>query len=155
MSDEQIDFDAEGLLDGLEGQQRAERVILLAQLVADGVPLAELRRSTAQGSIIYLPADRVIVGSERYTSSEVAALSDVDEGFLIAARRAMGLPIPEQDEAVYTEAELESARMIHVARDAGISDEEVLELLRVLGRGLSQVAETLRALPLKLVLEAG
>jgi adenylate cyclase len=155
MSDEQIDFAAEGLLDGLEGQQRDERVVLLAQLVADGVPLAELRRSTAQGSIIYLPADRVIVGSERYTSSEVAALSDVDEGFLVAARRAMGLPIPEQDEAVYTEAELESARMIHVARDAGISDEEVLELLRVLGRGLSQVAETLRALPLKLVLEAG
>ena len=45
--------------------------------------------------------------------------------------------------------------MIHVARDAGISDEEVLDLLRVLGRGLSQVAETLRTLPLKLVLEPG
>jgi adenylate cyclase len=155
MSAEPIDFAAEGLLDGLEGQQREERLALLRQLAENGVPLAELRRSTAAGSIIYLPADRVIVGSERYTSAEVAELSGVDERFLLDARRAMGLPIPEQDEAVYTEAELESARMIHVARDAGISDEEVLELLRVLGRGLSQVAETLRALPLKLVLEAG
>ena len=45
--------------------------------------------------------------------------------------------------------------MTHVARDAGISDEEILELLRVLGRGLSQAAESLRALPLKLVLEPG
>jgi adenylate cyclase len=155
MGDEQIDFAAEGLLDGLEGSARTERVALLAQLAADGVPLSELRRSTAAGTIMYLPADRVIVGSERFTAGEIAQLSGVDESFLVDARRAMGLPIPEQDEALYTEAELESARMIHVARDAGISDEEVLDLLRVLGRGLSQVAETLRALPLKLVLEPG
>jgi adenylate cyclase len=155
MGDEQIDFAAEGLLDGLDGSQRAERIALLAQLAADGVPLSELRRSTTAGTIMYLPADRVIVGSQRFTAAEIAELSGVDESFLVAARRAMGLPIPEQDEALYTEAELESARMIHVARDAGISDEEVLDLLRVLGRGLSQVAETLRALPLKLVLEPG
>jgi adenylate cyclase len=155
MSAERIDFDAEGLLDGLQGPQRTERLALLSQLADNGVPLSELRRSTLAGTIMYLPADRVIVGSERYTSSEVAALSGVEESFLVVARRAMGLPIPEQDEAVYTEAELESARMIHVARDAGISDDEVLDLLRVLGRGLAQVAETLRALPLKLVLEPG
>jgi adenylate cyclase len=155
MSSARIDFAAEGLLDGLDGSQRAERLALLAQLADDGVPLSELRRSTAAGSIMYLPADRVIVGSERYTAAEIAALSGVEEDFLIAARRAMGLPIPEPDEAVYTEAELQSARMTHVARDAGISDDELLDLMRVLGRSLSQVAETLRALPLKLVLEPG
>ena len=71
MGDEQIDFAAEGLLDGLEGQQRSERLTLLRQLADDGVPLAELRRNTAAGSIMYLPADRVIVGRERYTASEV------------------------------------------------------------------------------------
>jgi adenylate cyclase len=155
MSTEPIDFAAEGLLDGLDGQAREERATLLRQLAEEGVPLSELRRSTAAGSIVYLPADRVIVGSERYTAAEIAAASAVDADFLIAARRAMGLPIPEQDEAVYTTAELESARMIHVARDAGLTDEDVLDLLRVLGRGLSQIAETLRTLPLKLVLEAG
>jgi adenylate cyclase len=155
MSAEPIDFAAEGLLDGLEGSQRTERVALLSQLAADGVPLSELRRSTDAGTIMYLPADRVIVSSERYTAGEIAALSGVEEGFLIAARRAMGLPIPEPDEAVYTEAELESARTTHIARDAGISDDELLDLMRVLGRSLSQVAETLRALPLKLVLEPG
>ncbi|HTZ86877.1 MAG TPA: adenylate cyclase regulatory domain-containing protein [Solirubrobacteraceae bacterium] len=155
MSGEPIDYAAEGLLDGLDGQQRSERLALLRALSEDGVPLAELRRSTAAGSIIYLPADRVIVGTERYTAREVAELSGVEEEFLVTARRAMGLPIPEPDEAVYTDAEVESVRMIHVARDAGISDEELLDLLRVLGRGLSQAAESLRALPLKLVLEPG
>jgi adenylate cyclase len=155
MAQGNIDFAAEGLLDGLEGAERAERAALLEQLAADGVPLAELRRATASGTLMFLPADRVIVGSDRYTSAEVAELSGVDVEFLIRARRAMGLPIPEPDEAVYTDADLEASRMIHVARDAGITDEEALDLLRVLGRGLSQAAESLRALPLKLVLKPG
>ncbi len=150
-----VDFAAEGLLDGLQGTARSERLALLEQLAREGVSISELRSRTASGTIMYLPADRVIVGSERYTSREVADLSGVGEDFLVACRRAMGLPIPEPDEAVYSEAELETARMTHVARDAGISDDDLLELLRVLGRGLSQAAESLRALPLKLVLEPG
>jgi adenylate cyclase len=152
---ESVDFAAEGLLDGLEGQQREDRVALLEQLIADGVPLVELKRTTEAGTIMYLLADRVVVGRERYTAAEVSAATGIAESFLTEVRRAMGLPIPEPDEAVYTEAELASTRMIHVARAAGISDEEVLDLLRVLGRSLSQAAESLRALPLRLVLEPG
>jgi adenylate cyclase len=150
-----IDFAGEGLLDGLEGEARTERLALLEQLAAEGVPLAELRRTTATGTVIFLPADRVIVGEERYTSAEVSAMSGVEEEFLVAARRAMGLPVPDPGDAVYTEAEVESARRTLLAREAGISDEEILDLLRVLGRGLSQAAESLRLLPLKLVLEPG
>ena len=45
--------------------------------------------------------------------------------------------------------------MSDYARASGISDEDILELLRVLGRGLAQAAESMRALPLKLVLEPG
>jgi adenylate cyclase len=155
MPTEPIDFEAEGLLDGLEGDQRAERLTLLRRLADDGVPLAELRRATANGSVILLLADRVIVGTERYTAAEIAELSGADPDFLTAARRAMGLPIPDADEAVYTREELESAKRIDVAREAGISDEDILDLLRVLGRGLSQAAESLRAFPLKLALEPG
>ena len=97
----------------------------------------------------------MIVGEERYTSAQVSAMSGVEEEFLVAARRAMGLPVPDPDEALYTEAEVESAKRTLLAREAGISDEEILDLLRVLGRGLSQAAESLRLLPLKLVLEPG
>jgi adenylate cyclase len=155
MPTEQIDFAAEGLLDGLEGQARAERLALLEQLAAEGVPLSELRRTTAAGTVIFLLADSVIAGTERYTAAEIAELSGADPDFLVAARRAMGLPIPEPGEAVYTEDELESARRIVIAREAGISDEDTLDLLRVLGRGLSQAADSVRAFPLKLVLEPG
>ena len=109
------------------------------------MPLAELRRATATGTLMFLPAERVIGGTERYTAAEVAALSGVEADFLVAARRAMGLPIPAADEAVFTEADLEVVKMTNVARAVGISDEEMLDLLRALGRGLSQAAETMRA----------
>jgi adenylate cyclase len=150
-----IDFAAEGLLDGLEGEQRTERVTLLEYLATDGVPLSELRRTTATGTIMFLPAERVIGGRARYTAVEIARRSGMSEGFLAAVMRAMGLPIPSSDEALYTESDLEAVQMTNVFRAAGISDEEILDLLRTLGRGLSQAAETMRALTLRLVLEPG
>jgi adenylate cyclase len=155
MSGEQIDFASEGLLDGLEGEQRAERLTLLQYLAADGVPLTELQRATASGTIMFLPAERVIGGRARYTAAEIAQRGEVPEDFLIAVRRAMGLPIAAPEEAVYTEADLEAVRMRHVAHAAGISDEEILDLMRTLGRGLSQAAETMRTLTMRLVLEPG
>jgi adenylate cyclase len=155
VNDEQIDFAAEGLLDGLVGAARADRLALLEQLAGEGVPLSELRRTTATGTIVLLPADRVVGGGERYTAAQVAERSGVELDFLVAARRAMGLPIPDADEPAYTEAEIEAAKRIVLGREAGISDEEILDLLRVLGRGLSQAAQSLRAMPLKLVLEPG
>jgi adenylate cyclase len=45
--------------------------------------------------------------------------------------------------------------MLHVARAAGIADEDIIELLRVLGRGLSGAAEALRAVPFKSVVTPG
>jgi adenylate cyclase len=155
MSGEQIDFESEGLLDGLEGEQRAERLTLLQYLAADGVPLTELQRATASGTIMFLPAERVIGGRARYTAAEIAQRGEVPEDFLIAVRRAMGLPIAAPEEAAYTEADLEAVRMRHVAHAAGISDEEILDLMRTLGRGLSQAAETMRTLTMRLVLEPG
>jgi len=155
MPPQQIDFAAEGLLDGLEGEQRADRLALLEYLAADGVPLSELRRATDNGTVVFLPADRVIVGGERYTAAQVSELAGVELEFMTTVRRAMGLPVPEPDEAAYTETEVESARMIHVARAAGVEDEDIVELLRVLGRGLSNAAEALRALPFKRVLKPG
>jgi adenylate cyclase len=150
-----IDFVAEGLLDGLEGEQRLERVALLEQLITDGVPLTELRRRTVEGTILFLPAERVIGGSKRYTAAEVAERTGVDLDFLTKVRHAMGLSIPGPDEAEYIEADIEALQMAKLAKQEGISDEEIIDLMRTLGRGLSQAAETMRKLPLSLILEPG
>ena len=74
-----IDFAAAGLLDGLEDEQREERLALLEQLSGEGVPLSELRRATAIGTVMFLPADRVIGRRQRCPPSEVAELTGVDD----------------------------------------------------------------------------
>ncbi len=151
----EIDFEAEGLLDGLEGEQRAERLALLRELAADGVPLAELRRTTAAGTVMFLPADRMIVSDARYTAADIAELTGIEPEMLNALSRAMGLPIADPDDPVYTDLELEAAQRLKIGRALGIPDEDTLALLRVLGRSLSQAAESLRAIPLKMVIEPG
>jgi adenylate cyclase len=155
MSAEPIDFAAAGLLDGLDGDQRAERLALLEYLADDGVPLPELQRATLSGTLMFLPAERIVGGRTRYSSREISERTGTELEFLGAMRRAMSLTVRDPDEAVYTEGDLESAQITASLRQIGISDEEILDLLRTLGRGLSQAAETMRALPLRLVLEPG
>jgi adenylate cyclase len=149
------DFEREGLLEGLREPARTERVALLEQLAGEGVTLEELRRYTVEGTIVFLPAERVIAGPQRYTATEVAELAGVELDFLLAARRAVGLSAPAPGERAYVQADLESIRMASVAKAAGISEQEILELMRILGRGLAQSAEAMRSLTLRLVLEPG
>ncbi len=155
MADEDIDYAAEGLLDGLEGADREERLGLLRELAAQGATLEDLRRNVESGRLVFQLADRVIGGPVRFTAEEVSERTGISLDFLLASRRAMGVPIPEPGEAAFTEDDLEAARRSLVATAAGIPDEDMLDLLRVLGRGLAQAAETMRALPLKLVMRAG
>jgi hypothetical protein len=124
-----VDFEREGLFDELE---RAERLMLLKELCQDGVPVQELRRRTGKGTLVFLPAERMIAGRERYTAAKVADLAGADLGFLLAARRTIGLPVPGPDEHVYIEADLETVRTASVATAAGVSEEEILELMRTL-----------------------
>ncbi len=150
-----IDFQGEGLLDGLEDEQRAERLALLRHLESEGVPLAEIQRRSEAGTLILGTADRVLGGPPHLTAEEVSALSGVDVELLSAARRAMGLPVAAAGDSAFTDGDVQAARMIALANAAGLSDEDVLDVLRVLGRGLWAAAETLRALPIKLVLRPG
>jgi adenylate cyclase len=155
VSSAQIDFAAEGLVDGLEGEQRADRLALLAQLAGEGVTLPELRRATASGVIVFLPAERVIGGRVRYTISEAAQLSGVEIGLLHAMRAAIGMPLADENEPLYTEEDIESLRGVDIARQAGVSDEEIVELNRTVSRGLVPAAEVMRALVMKLVIQPG
>ena len=155
MEGQEIDFEAEGLLEGLQGAEREERLALLGQLAARGVTVEHMRRNIESGRLVFMLAEQVIGGPAHYTAEDVAERSGVSLDFLLASRRAMGLPIPEPGEEAFSENDLEAARRSLVAAEAGVSEEDLLELLRVLSRGLAQAAETMRALPLKLVLRAG
>jgi len=150
-----IDFAAEGLLDGLQGDDRATRLELLEQLAADGISLDELRAATRDGRLLFVGAERMVSGIPRYTTREVSERADVPPEFVMALRRANGLPVPDIDALVCSETDIQGAILARKFLDAGVTEEQQLAVVRVLGRGLAQAAEVMRATVLELVLEPG
>jgi len=151
-----IDFEREGLLKGTRGRAREARRELLEELAADGVSLEELKRAVEEDRLALLPVERVLdAEGRRYTAAEVAEAAGVDEDFLRRNRLALGLPDPGPDEPAFTDEDLEAARRIKALRDGGLPDEGILEVSRVVGLAMSQVAAASRALLGEAVLSAG
>jgi adenylate cyclase len=150
-----IDFAAEGLLDGLEGDDRATRLELLEQLSADGISLDELRAATRDGRLLFVGAERMISGIPRYSTRQVSERAGVSPEFVMALRRANGLPVPDIDAVVCSEADIDGALLARRFLEAGVSEEQQLAVVRVLGRGLAQAAEVMRATVLEIALEPG
>ena len=141
------DFESEGLLDGLDGDARDARRRLLEQLEQDGVPVDELREAVAEGRLALLPLERALAPpGDRFTFAQMAERAELDPAFLGDLTRALGLPIPDDNEAIFSEPDLKAARTVGGFRAAGIGDEELLEITRVLGYSLSQIVAALRSM---------
>jgi adenylate cyclase len=142
-----IDFEAEGLLKGTRGKARQARRELLEELSADGVSLDELRSAVREDRLALLPVERVLEAEgRRYTAAQIAERAGVDEEFLRRNRLALGLPDPGPDDAAFTDEDLEAARRVTAMREAGLAEEGILEVSRVLGLALAQVAAASRGL---------
>lgn len=151
-----IDFDAEGLLKGTRGKARDARRELLAKLAGDGVTVEELRVAIDEDRLVLLAAERLLEGEgPRYTAHEVAAESGIEVDFLIGQRQALGLPAPDPEAREFTDADLDAARRIHEFRAVGLPDEGLLEVARVMGMAMAQVAGATRTLTGETLLEAG
>ena len=141
-----MDFAEQGLLDGLEDERaRAERVALVEELLGEGVPLEEIRQAAAEERLVFLRVERVF-GTERYTPREVAELVgiSVDEGLRFC--QAFGLSRPAPDERVLTDGDVAALRRLREFQAAGLPEEGLFEVARVLGEALSRVAATVRLL---------
>jgi adenylate cyclase len=142
-----IDFEAEGLLDGIgEGPAREARLELLRTLEQEGFTLDELRRGAYEDRLALLPVERVLEAEgPRHTLREVAEAVGLDVEFVQEARRALGDPAVDPDERVLTDEELELTRHAKVLLDAGLDRESFLELVRVMSHSLDSVASALVA----------
>ena len=140
-----IDFEAEGLLEGA-GDERAReaRRELLENLEEAGCSLEQLREAVEQGRLTLLPLELVLAGEgPRRRQHEVAEETGLDLDFLTEARRALGLPAVDADDAVITEEEVELARSAKALIDAGIDGEGFLELTRTMSQAMASVASSL------------
>ncbi len=151
-----IDFEAEGLLKGTRGRTREARRELLEQLAADGVPFEDLRRAVEEDRLALLPVERVLEGEGgRYTAGEIAERAGVPEDLIRANWLALGLSAPAPDERAFTDGDLEAVTRIAAMREAGLPDEGLLEVSRVIGLAMSQVAAASRALVAESTLAEG
>ena len=151
-----IDFEAEGLLDGVSGGAREERLALLRDLSEAGVPLEELRRAVAEDRLALVPVERVFEpGTERYSPEEIAEQTGLDLDYLIRLQQALGFTMPRPNEKVLTEADLEGARRVKQFLDAGLPPDGLLETSRIIGVTMAQLAESNRALIGDAFLEPG
>jgi adenylate cyclase len=140
-----IDFEAEGLLDGLSNESaRTARLELLRTLEREGFTLEELRRAASEDRLALLPVERVLEAEgPRYTLREVAGAAGLELGFLVQARRALGDPAVDPDACVLSDEELELARHAKVLLDAGLDEDSFFELIRVMSHSLNSIASAL------------
>jgi len=151
-----VDFEAEGLLEGLEDSDaRAKRVELLEDLTADGASLDEIREAVAADRLALLPVERILGGEKRYTRQEVAEKSGLGVDFLEAQRRASGLPEPAGDERLFDDEDVEAAQLVKQFRDAGFAEEGMLEVTRAMAQGMARTADAMRTLTAQTVVEPG
>jgi adenylate cyclase len=135
-----MDFAAAGLLDGLSGKERIAREELLQRLADEGFSLEELKAGVAEDRLALLPVERVLGG--RYTAEEIAAETDLPVELLLRIRRLLGLPEAEAHERAFGEEEVAASQSIKMFIDAGIGEQAIAEITRVLGEGMSRVAAT-------------
>jgi adenylate cyclase len=140
---EDFDIEASGLLDGLEGKARAERAELIPWLLERGVTVEQIRGAFAPA----LLAARKILGDDgTYVSArETSEKTGIDLDLLQRIQRAMGLPrVDDPDAAVYLRADAEAAASAQEFIEMGIDPDQLLQITRILGEGLSRAAEVMR-----------
>lgn len=143
----EIDFEAEGLLEGLEGEAREARLALLNDLAEAGVPLEEMSQAVEEGRLVLLPVERVFEpDGERYSEREVAERAGLPLEFVQRLTRALGLPSLDPDEPSNSSADLEAAIRAKQFLDAGLPEEGLLEVTRIVGMAMSQLAAANRDL---------
>jgi adenylate cyclase len=152
----EIDFEAEGLLDGLDGAKaRDARLELLRELSEAGCTLEQLKGAVAEDRLSSLPLELVFARGLRHSLADVVRETGLDEGFIRRNYLALGLPLPPFEEPALDDKDLESWRMLKMLFDAGISEDQILEMARPSGRWAAQLVDVLRQVFLEAFLEPG
>jgi adenylate cyclase len=153
-----VNWEDEGLLEGLDDEaSQRERIALLDELHDHGHDLDELCAAVEEGRLAFMPLEDALGGDDtkRMTAKELAEKTGVEVDFVVRLRRALGLPAPGEDEAVYMPGDLEAFEVLTRFRDAGFSEEDQLDITRLLGRSMAQIADSVGALAAQTVAQPG
>jgi adenylate cyclase len=142
-----MDWEAEGLLDGLEGEAREARRGLLDDLHGAGVSVEELRNAVAGERLVLLPIERALLSPPSFTLSEVAERSGLPRDAVEGRMRAMGVSVPEDPGvASFGEEDVDAATRVRQYMEAGISIEKARSVMHVMSGAVARAADPLRRL---------
>jgi adenylate cyclase len=151
-----MDWEAEGLLEGVEGDTaRRARRQLLDELHDEGVSVDELRRAVREDRLALLPVERLLITPPILSARQVSERSGMELEYFLASRRALGFPVPDPDEVAFDDEDVETAKLGKQYMDAGFDVGETIEVTRVLGQGMARYAEALRTMAGRAFLEPG
>jgi adenylate cyclase len=137
------DFAKAGLLDGLEGPERAARVKLLQRLHEGGCTLEQLREGVGAGRLQLLAVERLLERQRVHTMREAEQTAPFPPGFVARNHRAIGLPLPDPDEPVYDDEQVENLTTLLAMMQAGLPEDDLHLLGRILGQSLRRTAEAI------------
>jgi adenylate cyclase len=148
-----MDFDAEGLLEGLDGPERAQREKLLSRLLDDGFSEDEVIHAVKENRLALLPVDRVLGGT--HTATEIEDRTGLPAGTMIRIRRQHGLPAAGPEDRVFSDEDVEAAKSMKLFLDAGFGQERIDEITRVLGESMGRLSATITGAFAETFLEPG
>jgi adenylate cyclase len=150
-----MDFEAEGLLEGLEGDEREARRALLEELSEKGVSDQDLRKAVEEQRLALLPVELALGGDKKLTAEEAAERADVSVDFVKRHRRALGLPLTEEGQAAFSDEDVRALEDVKKFVDAGLDEDGVEDATRVVGESMSRVARTVAQLTATSLLKPG
>jgi adenylate cyclase len=132
-----------GLVPGYEGRwtpASAAYVRVVARLRARGHTLEQIKRASDNGQLAVGPIENLLSGSEgRYTLREVARESGLEEGLIERILTAMGLSSLASE--AMSDEDLEMMKYVAAMLDAGLPSVAFLQLARVYGQAVAQIAD--------------
>ncbi len=95
----------------------------------------------AEDRLVLLPVERAL--GANYTAREIAEQAGLSVELVLKIRRALGLPETAPDDPGWSDEDVAAMRAVKQFLDAGIAENAVIEITRVLGEGMSRLAPTI------------
>jgi len=106
-----------------------------------GVPLDELKSAAAEERLTLLPVEQVLRGDDKYSARELAEKTGLSLEVLERQWQALGLPVADDDAKAYGDDDLKGAELLKQFIDAGLPEDGIRQVARVMGEGMRRIAD--------------
>lgn len=122
------------------GRDGLERARLVDYLLRHGLARDELAEAARTNGLPLLVLSQTLAGRATVTRKQMARHAGVPVELVDALTQSLGVASGHEDEAVYTDREVQAIRLIGALRSV-YSDEDLVEVASVVGRAVHEIAE--------------